>query len=270
MWSSRGLKFTKNFLPQDKIPKYAILSHRWGEDDEEVTYKDICEGSGKEKAGYNKLAFCADRAKKDHLQHFWVDTCCIDKSSQTELQEAITSMYHWYKDSTRCYVYMPDISISIGTTIEQFNIDRDRALQNHSWFTRGWTLQELIAPASVQFFAGGGLWLGDKNTLGTQIQEITGLPISLLRGTSEPSSFDIEERLRWADKRQTKRGEDAAYCLLGILGISMWINYGEGKEAAIRRLKAKVYKSTQRYDEWRKRGANAASKKKKAHCFIFA
>lgn len=176
-----------------------------------------------------------------------MDTCCINKSSQSELQEAIISMFRWYKDSTRCYVYMPDLSVSV-------NVERGNAWRDHSWFKRGWTLQELIAPASVEFFVKDGARLGDKNTLGMQIQEITGIPISLLRGTSYLSSFDDDERFRWAENRLTTRGEDIAYCLLGIFGISMPVLYGEGKEEAARRLKAEVAISRQRHEVQRKRG----------------
>ncbi|KAL1891094.1 hypothetical protein Sste5346_007920 [Sporothrix stenoceras] len=247
-WTRRGLKFTKNFLPTEKIPKYAILSHRWDRDEDEVTYKDVCDGRYRDKPGYEKLAFCANRARNDHLQYFWVDTCCIDKSNQAELQEAIISMFAWYKASTRCYVYMPDLSSSV-------NIEGD-AFREHSWFTRGWTLQELIAPVSVEFFAKDGVRLGDKNALATQIQDITGIPISLLRGTSELSSFDTEERFRWAEKRQTTRGEDAAYCLMGIFGISITALYGEKKDEANRRLRAEVAASKQRQEVWRKRVEN--------------
>ncbi|KAL1893739.1 hypothetical protein Sste5346_006240 [Sporothrix stenoceras] len=158
-------------------------------------------------------------------------------------------MFRWYRYSTRCYVYMPDLPVSV-------NIERGDEFRNHSWFKRGWTLQELIAPTSVEFFAKDGVRLGDKNMLKSQIQEITGIPVSLLQGTSDVSSFDTEERFRWAAKRQTTRGEDLAYCLLGIFGISMSIHYGEGEEEATRRLKAKVFKSKQRHDEWRKRVEN--------------
>src|ERR1700729_3419722 len=88
------------------IPPYAILSHTWGEDHEEVTFKNIVEGTGKSKAGYAKIRFCGKQATKDGLQYFWVDTCCINKSSSAELSEAINSMFHWYQDAARCYVYL--------------------------------------------------------------------------------------------------------------------------------------------------------------------
>ena len=95
----------------DKIPQYAILSHTWGADSEEVTFKDLMKGTGKSKAGYQKIRFCGEQAAADDLQYFWVDTCCIDKSSSTELSEAINSMFRWYHNATKCYVHLSDVSI---------------------------------------------------------------------------------------------------------------------------------------------------------------
>jgi hypothetical protein len=92
----------------DNIPQYAILSHRWGEG--EVTLADLMDGTGKSKAGYGKIRFCGEQARVDRLQYFWVDTCCIDKSNSVELAEAINSMFRWYQDAAKCYVYLPDVS----------------------------------------------------------------------------------------------------------------------------------------------------------------
>jgi hypothetical protein len=92
-----------------KSPRYAILSHTWGVDEDEVTFKEFVAGSGNAKAGYGKIQFCAEQAIRDGLQYIWVDTCCIDKSSSAELSKAINSMFYWYRDSTKCYVYMPDV-----------------------------------------------------------------------------------------------------------------------------------------------------------------
>jgi len=102
---------TQDFI-SGKTPPYAILSHTWGSDTEEVTFKDLIDGTGKDKAGYNKLRFCAEQARRDDLQYFWVDTCCIDKLNNNELTKAINSMFRWYHESTRCYVYLSDISIT--------------------------------------------------------------------------------------------------------------------------------------------------------------
>jgi hypothetical protein len=229
-------------LSAAKIPPYAILSHTWGHDDDEVTYRDLIEGTGKEKAGHKKIKFCAEQARRDGLQYFWVDTCCIDKSDQIEIQKSINSMFHWYKNATRCYVYLSDVSAVSHEGNQQSQLLWESAFQDSKWFTRGWTLQELLAPASVEFFSQDGQRLGDKTSLEQQIHKITGIAIAALRDNNL-GQFKIEERFKWADTRQTTHEEDWAYCLLGIFGIFMPLIYGEGREHATRRLKRKIKKS---------------------------
>jgi hypothetical protein len=214
------------------IPPYAILSHTWGADHEEVTFKDLAESAAKTKAGYRKLTFCGKQAAKDRLQFFWVDTCCIDKSSSAELTEAINSMFEWYQKAAKCYVYLSDVSIGSFGEAEQ-------SFQKSRWFTRGWTLQELVAPDTVEFFSSEGEQLGDKNSLVYEIHNITAIPIQALQGTPL-SNFSIDCRMSWAGKRETKREEDAAYCLLGIFNIHMPLIYGEGRDKAFRRLKKEI------------------------------
>ncbi|KAL1844650.1 hypothetical protein VTK73DRAFT_2097 [Phialemonium thermophilum] len=136
------------------LPPYAILSHTWGPDTEEVSFRDLVEHTGTHKAGYRKLTFCAEQAKRDGLRYFWVDTCCIDKTNSTELATAINSMFRWYRDAARCYVYLSDLSIA-GAPCDQGSAPPWKsAFRKHRWFTRGWTLQELLAPASVPREAG--------------------------------------------------------------------------------------------------------------------
>ncbi|KAG4420608.1 hypothetical protein IFR04_006315 [Cadophora malorum] len=115
----------------------------------------------------------------------------------------------------------------------------ESAFRDSLWFTRGWTLQELLAPRSVEFFSYDGGRLGDKGTLNQQIQEITAISISALEG-APLSQFSVEERLSWAETRQTTRGEDMTYSLLGIFDVQLPLIYGEGKEHAIKRLKAEI------------------------------
>ncbi|KAF2192389.1 HET-domain-containing protein [Zopfia rhizophila CBS 207.26] len=232
------LSLTKDLIIN--IPPYAILSHTWGEDDEEVTFKDFAEGSGKSKAGYRKIQFCGKQAARDGLQHFWVDTCCIDKSNNTELSEAINSMFRWYRKAAKCYVYLSDVSAKDYNQVNQFfQWTWEPAFRESRWFTRGWTLQELIAPPSVEFFSLEGKKLGCRKSLEGQIHEITGIPIQVLQGSSL-SNFSVKERMSWAGKRETKREEDGAYCLLGIFDIHMPLIYGEGKNNAISRLREEI------------------------------
>ena len=224
------LRLTQNFI--EETPRYAILSHTWGADGDEVTFNDLKDGSGKSKAGYTKIQFCGKQARKDSLQYFWVDTCCIDKANHTELSEAITSMFSWYRDAVKCYVYLSDVSIRNNDNDQNERI-WESDFRNSRWFTRGWTLQELIAPESVEFFSREGEYLGNKNTLRRQVHEITQIPIAALSGTPLPN-FSVDERMRWAAKRDTKRKEDKAYCLQGIFNVFIPLIYGEGENAFLR------------------------------------
>jgi hypothetical protein len=228
---------------QGSVPPYAILSHTWGDDKDEVDFDDLKHESWKSKAGYTKIRFCGEQAKKDNLEYFWVDTCCINKANNTEYSEAINSMFRWYRDAVKCYVYLPDVSV-LQADKDQTKSTWELAFRNSRWFTRGWTLQELLAPASVEFFSREGELLGNKVTLKQQIHEITDIPITALEGAPLPQ-FSVDERLRWAANRKTKKKEDGAYCLLGIFNIFMPLIYGE-EEHALTRLKEEIGKSQRR------------------------
>lgn len=223
------------------VPKYAILSHRW--EAEEVTLKDVIDGTSTSKAGYGKIQFCTERSRYDGLQYFWVDTCCIDKSNSTELAEAINSMFRWYQKATRCYVYLSDVSTRERNANDKFlEYTWESAFRASQWFTRGWTLQELLAPTSVEFFSREGQRLGDKGSLEVQIQEVTGIALSVLQG-APLSQFGIDERMSWAANRQTTREEDNAYCLLGMFGVHLPLIYGEGRVHAFKRLMKEIHSS---------------------------
>jgi hypothetical protein len=214
---------------------YAILSHTWTAG-QEVTYQDLISGAGSGKSGYDKIKFCGDQAAKDGLQYFWVDTCCIDKSDADELN----SMFRWYRNAKKCYVYLADVTtLGCDADIQARQDLWEAAFRESRWFTRGWTLQELIAPAIVEFFSKEGERLGDKQSLEKFIQEITGIPIQALRGNPF-SDFNVAERIGWAERRQTTKEEDIVYCLLGLCEVSMPPLYGEGKEVALKRLQFTV------------------------------
>jgi hypothetical protein len=218
---------------------YAILSHTWKEG-QEVTYQELLSGAGKGKTGYDKIKFCGQRATEDGLRYFWVDTCCIDKSNSVELATAINSMFRWYRNAEKCYVYLPDVSApGYDGDFQLSQSIWEAAFQDSRWFTRGWTLQELIAPAIVEFFSQEGKLLGDKKSLEKLIHEITQIPIQALRGNPF-SDFSIAERKGWAAHRQTTEEEDMVYCLLGLCEVSMSPIYGEGKRAALKRLEMTV------------------------------
>ena len=218
----------------EKIPKYAILSHTWGPDGTEVTYEDVLNCSSMTKPGYVKIEFCAQQATRDGLLYFWIDSCCIDQSKETDLTEAIRSMFKWYEAAAACYVYLSDVPDpkDPSSTVKS-------SFSNSRWFTRGWTLQELIAPKSVEFFSRQGESLGDRKSREQQINEITGVATEALQG-KPLSQFSVEERMQWVAKRETTLEEDAAYCLLGIFGVHMNAKYGEGRQHALDRLHKKI------------------------------
>ena len=239
--SAGQLSLTNDFFG-DSIPKYAILSHTWGADTEEINFEELVDGTGKDKPGYEKARLCGVQARRDGLQHFWVDTCCIDKRSSAVLSEAIISMFSWYQHAAKCYVDLSDVSRPAFDVNDKFNqLPCEMAFRKSRWFTRGWTLQELLAPASVKFFSKDWEQLGDKKSLERVIYEITGIPIRALRG-SPLSTFNVEERLSWAEKRETTREEDKAYSLLGIFDIQIPVLYGEGREKAFKRLRGEIDK----------------------------
>jgi hypothetical protein len=232
--SDGTLRWTKDIIRSEEIPPYAILSHTWGE--QEVVFDDLKDiENAQSKEGYRKIRFCAQQAERDSLNYFWVDTCCIDKANNTELSEAINSMFRWYQNAEKCYVFLSDVE---GKSVEENGKSSSRwkaAFRTSRWFTRGWTLQELVAPRSVEFFSKDGARLGDKESLKQTIHEVTEIPIEALSGTGL-SEFDVAERFSWAKKRQTKREEDEAYCLLGIFGIYLPLIYGEQRLSAMKRL----------------------------------
>jgi ABC-type oligopeptide transport system ATPase subunit len=218
---------------EDNKPDYAILSHTWLLNGREVTFDDLEKGNAQRKtASYDKIRFCVEQAAKDGLDYSWVDTCCINKSSSAELQEAITTMFTWYRHAAKCYVYLPDISATEGKS-DNHPMPWESAFRRSRWFKRGWTLQELIAPDTVEFFSAEGIRLGDKQSLSDLIHQVTGIPHQALQG-ADMDSFSVAERLSWMQDRQTKRKEDMAYSMLGIFGIFMPLMYGEGTHASTR------------------------------------
>jgi hypothetical protein len=219
------------------IPPYAILSHRWS--DTEILLEDIQSGTYKKKKdGYRKLQFCAEQAAQDKLHYFWIDTCCIDRWNLHERSRSINSMFLWYKNATRCYVFLSDVSVLTATETPHRS-QWEVSFRASAWFGRGWTLQELIAPASVEFFSCEGWQIGDKMSLDQLVHEITSIPLAALRNCPL-DQFTTFERARWGDNRETTEDEDIVYCLLGVLDVAMPTSYGEGRESASRRLQAEV------------------------------
>ncbi|PVH83581.1 HET-domain-containing protein [Cadophora sp. DSE1049] len=201
-------------------PRYAILSHTW--DDEEVSFQEFGSRPATLKKGWSKIKKTCDKAARHGYKYAWVDTCCIDKRSSAELTESINSMFKWYQDAGVCYVYLPDLPADVPVV---------EGLKACRWFTRGWTLQELIAPRDIRFYGRDWHWLGTKKDFAEQISTITGIRVPVLRLTKSPKIYSISTRMSWAANRTTKRIEDMAYCLLGIFDVTMPMLYGEGTRA---------------------------------------
>ncbi|KAF4472623.1 het domain-containing [Fusarium albosuccineum] len=231
------------------IPKYAILSHTWV-DGQEVTFQEFSTEKARDKSGWAKIEKTALLALEDGLEHVWIDTCCIDKTSSAELTEAINSMMSWYEQSQVCYTYLVDVPSDLGQNEQEY------AFRNSRWFTRGWTLQELLAPSKLIFVFANWSRFDTRDEMASLVSSITGIDIPFLHtpdwenkddlsvsgistvsGGSRRAKLDsasIAQRMSWASKRQTTRVEDVAYCLLGIFGINMPLLYGEGPKAFLR------------------------------------
>lgn len=230
-YTENDFNFTDDLI--DNIPPYAILSHTWGSD--EVTYQDLKNGVGEDKTGYNKIRFCEKEASRHGLQYFWVDTCCIDQTNSVEHAEAIVSMYRWYQKATVCFAYLTDVASKDNSDPAGWH----EAFCKSRWFTRGWTLPELLAPAAVEFFDKDGTLLGDKSSLENYICDSANIPVKALH-TSNLSKFGISERLRWMENRTTTVAEDKVYAMFGLFDIYLLPAYGEGEETAMLRLKEEI------------------------------
>ncbi|KAI8625495.1 heterokaryon incompatibility protein-domain-containing protein [Xylariaceae sp. FL1651] len=225
-------------------PPYAILSHTWG--DEEVSFSDMSEGSHESRDGkkYRKLLRCCKQVISDGLEYVWIDTCCIDKRSSAELSEAINSMFSWYQQAIICYAYLEDVdSGEEAQALEWTTGNRYPSNFNKSrWFTRGWTLQELIAPPLVVFYTSDWVEIGTRDELKDPIAEATRISRDFFINR-DLSRFSIAQKMSWSSRRMTTRVEDQAYCLLGLFGVSMPLLYGEGRKA-FARLQEEIMKTS--------------------------
>ncbi|KAL4791508.1 HET-domain-containing protein [Aspergillus venezuelensis] len=212
-------------FPPDQLPPYAILSHKC--ETGEVLLEDLVRGVATSKPRFEKLRRAATQAIHDGLNYIWVDSCCVSKDSSAELSESINSMFAWYQDTQTCYVYLSDV-------------ESGEDLSSCRWFTRGWALQELIAPADVLFFSRNWMALGSKTDLCEPISNITGIDIEYLCGYRDFESASIAQRMSWATNQETTRPEDIAYCLLGIFGVNISLLYGEEASRAFIRLQEKT------------------------------
>lgn len=212
----------------NNIPDYVVLSHTW--EDEEVTFADFNQPHAQRMRGYEKIRRCCEQAMQDGFEWAWLDTACIDKSSSAELTESLNSMFKWYTNASICYAYLSDVSMSVGTDGPM----RAEMFKKSRWFTRGWTLQELLAPTVVEFYDSTWSILGTKSSLLPIISGITGIQESALQSPINIGLASVAQKFSWAAARQTSREEDVAYCLLGLFNVNMPLLYGEGKRAFLR------------------------------------
>ena len=240
MWLLNTETLELRFFNDSKEVRYVALSHVWEPDDHLQPFQEIqaihsrCLASGEDPrelvtAKVRDMCSLAASAQYDWV---WIDTCCIDKTSSAELSEAINSMYRWYGDSFFCYVYLADVSDDDDPFIPGSEFRSSR------WHTRGWTLQELIAPTRVRFFTKSWHSIGTKSSLAAVLQEVTGVDMDVLLWQNRGwlSNVSVARRMSWASKRTTTRPEDRSYSLMGIFGVNLPIIYGEGSERAFMRL----------------------------------
>jgi hypothetical protein len=251
----------ETFHNESTLPPYAILSHTWG--DSEVTFQDFAalvtskrRGHVLSSAGYYKIAKACEQALSEGLAYVWADTVCIDKTSSAELSEAINSMFRWYRNAEICYAYLDDIDMfdpmrSSDATLmlnegrfwnKSIDAIDGNDLAKARWFTRGWTLQELVASSKVAFYIKGWKYVGSKSSMKNNLSRITGVDTRSLMEFR--TNVSVAERMSWAAKRVTTKGEDMAYCLLGIFDVSMPLLYGEGAEKAFIRLQEEIMKDS--------------------------
>lgn len=234
---------------EDAIPPYAILSHTWGPN--EVSLQDMngfrAKTKQRNREGFKKIIGAAKLAASHTYRWIWIDTCCIDKTSSAELSEAINSMYRWYENARVCYAYIEDSPTDQHEANSNLEAHPDTwTLQNARWATRGWTLQELIAPKEVRFYSKEWKFMGDKRdpSVHNTLMRATGIEAGVLLGQITVAEVSVANRMKWASKRLTTRPEDMAYCLMGLFGVNMPLLYGEGRVRAFIRLQEQILKTT--------------------------
>lgn len=233
MWLINTTTLELEFFVNPEKASYAILSHTWG--DEEVLFQEFRNPDRKNsKYGFTKIVRTCEIARQQGLRYAWVDTCCIDKSSSAELSEAINSMFAWYKNSAVCLAHLEDFP---GDVFFEQGLARCR------WLSRGWTLQELIAPQHVEFYDQTWTKRATKLDSTKLLAKETGVNERVLADCAHLAHLSVAQRMSWVSRRQTTRAEDIAYCMLGMFDIHMPLIYGEGDKAFMR-LQEEIAKQT--------------------------
>ena len=245
MWLLSTSRAELHYFPEPgAVPGgYAILSHTWSQEVPEQTFQEVqairaqCMKSGDNPLDFvsKKIRHCCSVAQRDGYAWVWIDTCCINKESSTELSEAINAMFNWYVLAEVCYAHLEDVSSSDDPHAKGSQFRRAR------WHTRGWTLQELLAPAVVVFLSADWVPIGTKRELCGPLESCTGIYRGIFTRDYDFFSAPVAMRMYWASQRKTTRVEDEAYCLLGLFNINMPTLYGEGRQA-FQRLQLEITK----------------------------
>lgn len=236
--------------PSLSIPPYAILSHRWI--GQEIVFQDfesvpkaqlrslppanpvpktaVGAVSQDSTASVYKIAGACAKARGAGIRHLWIDTVCINKFDSRELSSAINSMFKWYSNAAICYVYLYDVTWD--TAANTPDSDRDQQFRQSKWFTRGWTLQELLAPRQLEFFDRDWRYIGSKHDLVDSIVDATGISRDHLLGDFRTAS--TAQKMSWLSRRTTSIVEDRAYCMLGLFDVFLEPRYGQGTEEFMR------------------------------------
>ncbi|KAK7743414.1 hypothetical protein SLS62_010608 [Diatrype stigma] len=242
------------FPYDDNLPEYAVLSHTWGASGDEVTLKDLHSWTPwfKRKPGWTKIKGCCRQALTDGIEYVWIDTCCLDrpKSTQAQGQSTVTAavyhhevqlMWRYYAGARVCYVHLADVHDSPKTNPES----PDSSFRRSRWFTRGWTVPEMLAPLFVRFYDASWKYVGSKAELSKTIEEVTGIGAAVVRSPAEVGRQSVACRMSWVAARETSREEDIAYCLLGLFDVaSMPLDYGEGRRSAFLRLQHEILRTS--------------------------
>lgn len=232
---------------------YGILSHRWGSN--EILFSQISQFAHELRQTRNrhvlpqldKILGACITARQQGLQWMWIDNCCINKSDNSELSESINSMFKWYSEAVVCLTYLSDVRYAGGSPMFQSY----ETGETSKWFSRGWTLQELLAPSNLLFYDTDWKYLGSKIDLAKPIEDVTGIAAQYLTKENDFRTACIAAKMSWAARRETTKEEDMAYCLFGIFNLHLPVQYGEGKAAFIRLQDALIAKNDESLFAWK-------------------
>jgi hypothetical protein len=231
----------QEFIGRPPLP-FAILSHTW--DTEEVNFQAFNDIATRAAAkGWTKIEQTCREAQRCGFDYVWIDSCCIDKTNNAELSESINSMFQWYSEADLCLVYLNDFDANAAAS------DRDTMLRRARWFSRGWTLQEIVAARAANFYDSAWYHFGTRVSLRDELISITKIDAEIFSPPQVSNvvvirdlldAIPVGRRMAWAASRETTKPEDMAYCLIGLFSVSMPMLYGEGGEQAFIRLQEEI------------------------------